>query len=1106
MKNIFLGLLLTCTLCVRAYVPEDKTVPTQAEVDSALQQLKNSMVFVEGGTFMMGATYQDNRTEVNELPVHQVTISSFYVSKYEVTQALWRAVMGKLGYWTYSTDYECVVTYRSFEEIHEFIDKLNQLTGEHYRLLTEAEWEFAARGGNQSKGYLYSGSNTLSDVLASDVGKPGTKLPNELGLYDMTGNADEFVEDSYHDYTSEAQVNPLYRDDSGIGVIRGSNSLNTANWLFRVSARDAQKQTTNAGTGWIGFRLAKDTAQEPQPAKSRSFIISYQKGGQEQQASVDGIRFVASQYGKEAYAWQPADSAWQTYTSLAANGFDIQNVRSISRYRIELSESKGEELQQALEEEAHSGNADCNAIVAALQDNPNVADAQTDGTNVMVLEEGDSIYTVYPMIVLDDPFLTNDLATVASRLRREVTQLQKASKTQNQKIAIFNYFAGINQRAGQNAIVEGIRDLFKKHGYTVEYYDNDELNFTKDNIEKVVTDAHDNNAYRAVFIFSHGFFAKDQRIGSTGHEKSFYVTRDEYDGKQNVNQSNATEEHYYKVFGYEFAKKDYYNIALPVEDLKVGPNCLLYVGSCNAFDKTTILTREPWIGWTGNNRLAQAHAAIMVSRMLDYKMNLLQALQGIWENDGMSLLKYNPIIGSDYYLDYDWEANLDKTYIGTKTITLTSPNRSGNKALTLPDKATAFLISGKMEGELQNYFFVELTPLHKGAQAPNPYEIQVQEGGYFSREIGLPKKLRGIFELQASVYVNSKKRSDKRYVRLNQPVFLACSDEFDTNDAIVLPPAKDSKIVMTTAKTPGERLQFGYYYDKDIWFDMNNNGIREWGEYPDWDASDYITFQPTVQSQTFTIYGNLTHSFDCGSDNFDHDYNRLTRIDMSEFYGDLEQLFCAYNELTTLVLPKGTPLNWVWAANNQLTEVDASGLFFLQALLASRNKLTSVKLPDSYDLITVDVQGNPNLQSLDVTELPSLVNLYCQNCAIETLDVSQNTELAMLLCDGNRLSSLDLSANQQLVSLGCNYNSLDKDNLELIYRQLPDISNVNPDTIRIDLPQLFRMLRANGNPGFSEADKTIAEKKGWEFGDKWVAARRGRKSLSANGSGYIIRK
>lgn len=1086
MRKLFI-ILLVIAISIPVLAKRDETEPTQGEISSELAKLKSSMVTVEGGRFLMGEAAEDT------------TVGSFCISKYEVTQGLWRAVMGKLGYYNSKRDDNLPIETRHWEQCQEFIAKLNELTGENYRMPTEAEWEFAARGGNKSQGYLYAGSNDLSEITnwpADDLSPVGTKAPNELGLYDMTGNVAEFVADGIYD---ELPNYGLYK-----AIVRGGWYGEPDKSHMLITYREVTLRQTQSY--YYGFRLAKDTAQEPQPAKSRSFIISYQKGGQEQQASVDGIRFVASQYGKEAYAWQPADSAWQTYTSLAANGFDIQNVRSISRYRIELSESKGEELQQALEEEAHSGNADCNAIVAALQDNPNVADAQTDGTNVMVLEEGDSIYTVYPMIVLDDPFLTNDLATVASRLRREVTQLQKASKTQNQKIAIFNYFAGINQRAGQNAIVEGIRDLFKKHGYTVEYYDNDELNFTKDNIEKVVTDAHDNNAYRAVFIFSHGFFAKDQRIGSTGHEKSFYVTRDEYDGKQNVNQSNATEEHYYKVFGYEFAKKDYYNIALPVEDLKVGPNCLLYVGSCNAFDKTTILTREPWIGWTGNNRLAQAHAAIMVSRMLDYKMNLLQALQGIWENDGMSLLKYNPIIGSDYYLDYDWEANLDKTYIGTKTITLTSPNRSGNKALTLPDKATAFLISGKMEGELQNYFFVELIPLHKGAQAPNPYEIQVQEGGYFSREIGLPKKLRGIFELQASVYVNSKKKSDKRYVRLNQPVFLACSDEFDTNDAIVLPPAKDSKIVMTTAKTPGERLQFGYYYDKDIWFDMNNNGIREWGEYPDWDASDYITFQPTVQSQTFTIYGNLTHSFDCGSDNFDHDYNRLTRIDMSEFYGDLEQLFCAYNELTTLVLPKGTPLNWVWAANNQLTEVDASGLFFLQALLASRNKLTSVKLPDSYDLITVDVQGNPNLQSLDVTELPSLVNLYCQNCAIETLDVSQNTELAMLLCDGNRLSSLDLSANQQLVSLGCNYNSLDKDNLELIYRQLPDISNVNPDTIRIDLPQLFRMLRANGNPGFSEADKTIAEKKGWEFGDKWVAARRGRKSLSANGSGYIVRK
>ena len=310
---------------------------------------------------------------------------------------------------------------------------------------------------------------------------------------------------------------------------------------------------------------------------------------------------------------------------------------------------------------------------------------------------------------------------------------------------------------------------------------------------------------------------------------------------------------------------------------------------------------------------------------------------------------------------------------------------------------------------------------------------------------------------------------------------------------------ENSKIIMTTAKTPGEQLEFGYFYGKNIWFDMNNNGVRELDEYPE-GGSDHITFRPTVQSQTFTIYGNITGSFDCGSDNFEHGYNRLTSIDMSEFYGEMEQIFCAYNELTQLILPKSTLLNWVWCSDNQLTELDASELPSLKALYANNNILTSVKLPRTVNLEKVDIQRNYSLTSLDVRGLTCLNELRCQNCRIDMLDVSQNPELLLLLCDGNRLTSLDLSANQKLLALGCNYNSLDKQALETIYSQLPDVTHEieNIENI-INDPQLFRMLRADHNPGYDEADQTIATRKGWEFEDKWIASSRQRGSSGEGG-------
>ena len=1075
----FLLVFIGIAIGLGTYAGRDDSAPTQQEIDNELQKLKSNMVLVEGGTFGMGVA------------AHETTVASFYISKYEVTQGLWRAVMGKLGYFDGSTrDDQLPLENRSWDTCQQFISKLNEMTGEEYYMPTEAEWEFAARGGNKSQGYIYAGSNNLEEVAewpATGKSRVGTKKPNELGLYDMTGNLAEWVADGESDELKAATRGGSYESPKD---------------LLQVTCR---------GTGFykstssylIGLRLAKKATQ--QPAKRRPFFISYNKGGEEQQATVNGIRFIPSQYGKEAYAWQPADDEWQSYTSLAADGFDIQNVRSISRTRIELTESKGEELQQALKEEAQSGTADVNAIVAALQDNPNVADAQTDSINVMVREEGDSVYTVYPMIQLEDPFLTDELKVLAARLRKELSQQHKTSSKENEskKVAIFNYFADIDKRAGQNAIVEGIRDLFIKYEYTVEYYDNNELDFTKANIEKVVAEAHNKGTYKAIFIFSHGFIGKDNRIpteqnSGVGYSKSFYVTREEYNPNLNINHGDNVDEHHYKVLCWDIG--DYYNTALPVDELKVGRNCLLYVGSCHAFDQTTILTNEPWIGWTGTNSLAQAHAAIMVSRMLDHTMTASQALSGIWMADGANLIKYNPIINDGFSLNNNHKVDLDKPIIGITTIEINTPSISATKVLTSQKETTEFDIRGCMQGQLHNYFFIELVPLHNNGKTYE-YEFHPDKDGRFSQSIRLPAKLRGIYELRASCYMNKKKAKDRRYIRLTKPIYLACSDAFKDNDAVVLKPAKKSKIVMTTAKTPGEQLEFGYYYDKDVWFDMNNNGVREWGEYPDWETLDYTTFRPTVQSQTFTIYGDLREYFDCGSDNFEHNYNRLTSIDMSEYYGDLKGISCAYNELTKLVLPKGTPLSYVWASNNKLAEIDASGLYFLETLMLSNNQLTSVKLPESYTLYNLDIQSNKSLKAIDVSELPNLMALHCQNCVIEQLYVNNNPELTELLCDGNRLTTLDLSANQNLLALGCNYNQLNKEALESIYRQVPDISgNIDSLEYKLWLPQLFRMLRANGNPGFYEADQSIATKKGWEFEDKWTGySRRSRRTPLGNG-------
>ena len=184
------------------------------------------MVKVEAGTFMMGATSEMKDPSSDEKPLHQVTLTNdYYMGKYEVTQALWRAVMGSNP--SYFKGDNLPVEMVSWNDCQEFISKLNSLTGRKFRLPTEAEWEYAARGGKKSRGYQYSGSNSISDVAWYDGNsgsKPhpvGTKQANELGIYDMTGNVWEWCSDWYGSYSSSSQTNPTGSDSGLCRVCRG---------------------------------------------------------------------------------------------------------------------------------------------------------------------------------------------------------------------------------------------------------------------------------------------------------------------------------------------------------------------------------------------------------------------------------------------------------------------------------------------------------------------------------------------------------------------------------------------------------------------------------------------------------------------------------------------------------------------------------------------------------------------------------------------------------------------------------------------------------------------------------------------------------------------
>ena len=181
------------------------------------------MIKVEGGTFQMGSENGDE----DEQPIHSVTLSGYYIGETEVTQALWQTVMGSNP--SEIKGDNLPVERVSWDACQEFISKLNQKTGRRFALPTEAQWEFAARGGNKSRGYEYSGSNNIDDVAwytdnSSEQTHPvSTKMANELGLYDMSGNVSEWCADCYGDYSSSSQTDPVGPETGSNRVLRGGS-------------------------------------------------------------------------------------------------------------------------------------------------------------------------------------------------------------------------------------------------------------------------------------------------------------------------------------------------------------------------------------------------------------------------------------------------------------------------------------------------------------------------------------------------------------------------------------------------------------------------------------------------------------------------------------------------------------------------------------------------------------------------------------------------------------------------------------------------------------------------------------------------------------------
>lgn len=267
-KYTLLYIVLWLGSIATLYAKPKPTIPDSLQVlHFDVSGVPFDMQRVEGGVFIMGGTREQHRERIStDLPTHTVALDAYYIASTEVTQALWKAVMPE---WEFIEELylpNFPISYISWNDCQEFVRRLDSITGMPFRLPTEAEWEFAARGGNRSKGFRFAGGNIVDNVSwgLSNAGfrthEVRKKQPNELGLYDMTGNVSEWCSDWYAPYHFGTVPNPQGPTTGEEKIMRGSSYSNCQDNSY-LSHRYMAVPTE--ATSYCGMRLALTLPNEP---------------------------------------------------------------------------------------------------------------------------------------------------------------------------------------------------------------------------------------------------------------------------------------------------------------------------------------------------------------------------------------------------------------------------------------------------------------------------------------------------------------------------------------------------------------------------------------------------------------------------------------------------------------------------------------------------------------------------------------------------------------------------------------------------------------------------------------------------------------------------